>query len=162
MVALDRIRLTGLLRKGPREGPFLVCGALDLASRSLVNVGPETRVDHERARQLLERERERVLRELGELRAERGGDEELSKIDQHPADVGTELFEEERDQSLINRLEHDLEAIERAFKRLEQGTYGLSIESGTPIPDARLEAMPWADRTLDEQARLEAQEGNSR
>jgi DnaK suppressor protein len=118
-------------------------------------------MEHERARQLLEQERERVLRELGELREERGGDGELSVIDQHPADVGTELFEEERDQSLINRLEHDLEAIDRAFKRLEQGTYGLSVESGAPIPDARLEAMPWADRTVEEQARLEAEEQNS-
>jgi RNA polymerase-binding transcription factor DksA len=118
-------------------------------------------MEHERARQLLERERERVLRELGELRAEQGGDGELSAIDQHPADVGTELFEEERDQSLINRLEQDLEAIERAFKRLEQGTYGLSVESGAPIPDARLEAVPWADRTVEEQAKLEAQDRNS-
>jgi DnaK suppressor protein len=118
-------------------------------------------VEPERARQLLERERARVVRELGELRAERGDDGELSAVDQHPADVGTELFEEERDQSLINRLEHDLEAIERAFKRLEQGTYGVSVESGAPIPDTRLEAVPWADRTVEEQARLEAQERNA-
>jgi len=119
-------------------------------------------MEPERARKLLERERERVVGELGELRSERSEDDaELSAIDQHPADVGTELFEEERDQSLIDRLEHDLEAIERAFRRLEQGTYGVSVESGAPIPDARLEAMPWADRTVEEQARLEAQERNS-
>ena len=119
-------------------------------------------MEPERARHLLERERERVLRELGELRAEtRDDDAELSVVDQHPADVGTELFEEERDQSLITRLEHDLEAIERAFKRLEQGTYGRSVESGAPIPEARLEAVPWADRTVEEQARLEAQERNA-
>jgi DnaK suppressor protein len=118
-------------------------------------------LEPERARQLLERERERVLRELAELRGEQTGDGELSVVDQHNADVGTELFEEERDQSLINRLQQDLEAIERAFKRLEQGTYGRSVESGAPIPDARLEAMPWADRTVEEQARLEAQERNA-
>ena len=118
-------------------------------------------MEPERARQLLEGERERVLRELEELRAERGDDSELSLVDQHPADIGTELFEEERDQSLIDRLEHDLEAIERAFKRLEQGTYGRSVESGAQIPDARLEAMPWADRTVEEQARLEAEERNA-
>jgi DnaK suppressor protein len=33
------------------------------------------------------------------------------------------------------------------------GTYGVSIESGQPIPDARLEAIPWAERTAEEQAR---------
>ena len=119
-------------------------------------------MEPDRARELLERERERVTRELAELRAERSGDDgELSSIDQHTADLGTELFEEERDQSLINRLEQDLEAIERAFKRLEEGTYGVSVESGAPIPDARLEAMPWADRTVEEQARVEAEERNA-
>jgi DnaK suppressor protein len=118
-------------------------------------------VDPDRARQLLEGERERVRRELTELRGERADDGELSAVDQHPADVGTELFEEERDQSLINRLEQDLEAIERAFKRLDEGTYGRSVESGASIPDARLEAVPWAERTVEEQARLEAQERNA-
>ncbi len=106
------------------------------------------------ARELLERERERVVNELQELRAERGGGE-LSSVDQHTADAGTELFEEERDQSFIYRLQEDLEAIERAFERVENGTYGISVESGEPIPDERLEAIPWADRTVEEQARLE-------
>ena len=118
-------------------------------------------MEPDRARELLERERERVTRELAELRAERSDDVELSAIDQHTADLGTELFEEERDQSLINRLEQDLEAIERAFKRLEEGTYGVSVESGAPIPDARLEVAPWADRTVEEQARLEAEDRNA-
>jgi DnaK suppressor protein len=118
-------------------------------------------VDPDRARELLEKERDRVLRELDELRAERTDDGELSDVDQHPADVGTELFEEERDQSLINRLRQDLQAIERAFKRLDEGTYGRSVESGATIPDGRLEAVPWAERTVEEQARLEAQERNA-
>ena len=46
-------------------------------------------------------------------------------------------------------------AIDRAFKRIEEGTYGLSVESGKPIPDARLELIPWAERTAEEQARFE-------
>ena len=36
-----------------------------------------------------------------------------------------------------------------------QGTYGLSVESGEPIPDERLERMPWAERTVEEQARYD-------
>ena len=35
------------------------------------------------------------------------------------------------------------------------GTYGLSVESGEPIPDDRLEAVPWAERTVEEQARYD-------
>ena len=45
-----------------------------------------------------------------------------------------------------------LAAIER---RLEEGTYGLSVESGQPIPDARLEGVPWAERTVEEPARYD-------
>jgi DnaK suppressor protein len=118
-------------------------------------------MDPERARELLERERQRIQRELADLRSGRGGDGELSKIDQHPADAGTELFEEERDQSMIERLESELEAIERASKRIDDGTYGLSVESGEPIPDERLEAVPHAERTVAEQARYEAASRNA-
>ena len=81
-------------------------------------------------------------------------DTELADYDQHPADEGTELFEEERDEGLAQRLEEELAAIERAERRLEEGSYGISIESGRPIPDERLEAIPWAERTKEEQERL--------
>jgi RNA polymerase-binding transcription factor DksA len=101
-----------------------------------------------------------VVRELGELRGGRQGDGELSSIDQHPADSGTDLFEQERDASLIDRLRAELEAIERAERRIEEGTYGLSVESGEAIPDARLEAVPHAERTVGEQARYEARQRN--
>jgi DnaK suppressor protein len=110
-------------------------------------------VDPERAREILSRERKRIEQELSSLRSDRG-DGELSNVDQHTADSGTELFEVERDRSMIERLENDLSAIERAERRLEEGTYGLSVESGEPIPDGRLEAVPWAERTAEEQTRL--------
>jgi DnaK suppressor protein len=112
-------------------------------------------MDEARARQLLQEQRERIERELAELRADRG-DGELSNLDQHPADSGAELFELERDRSMIDRLENELEAIKRAERRLEDGTYGVSVESGEPIPDGRLEIVPWAERTAQEQSRLEA------
>jgi DnaK suppressor protein len=112
-------------------------------------------VDAERARELLTRERKRVEQELASLRSDRG-DGELSNVDQHTADMGTELFEAERDRSMIDRLEQELGAIERAEKRVEEGTYGVSVDSGQPIPDGRLEAVPWAERTADEQGRYDA------
>jgi DnaK suppressor protein len=113
-------------------------------------------LEPDRARELLERERERVLRELGDLRSSQAGEGELSSIDQHTADAGSQLFDAERDRSMIERLEGDLEAIKRARKRLDDGTYGVSVDSGNPIPDERLEALPWAERTVDEQSRYEA------
>jgi DnaK suppressor protein len=110
-------------------------------------------VDPNRARELLARERQRVERSIAQL--ESNGGDELAHIDQHPADVGTELFEEERDEGLAEDMRELLEAIERAERRLEEGTYGISVESGEPIPDARLEAIPWAERTAEEQARFD-------
>ena len=83
------------------------------------------------------------------------GPRELAHVDQHPADVATEVFDEELERGLAEELRERLAAIERAERRLEEGTYGLSVESGQPIPDARLEAIPWAERTVEEQARYD-------
>jgi DnaK suppressor protein len=114
-------------------------------------------MDPDRARDLLGRERRRIEEALTRLR--RQPDEELSHLDQHPADDATELFEEERDEGLSGRLQEELAAIERAEHRLAEGTYGVSVESGQPIPDERLEAIPWAERTVEEQERFERRAG---
>ena len=114
----------------------------------------EREVTQERARELFARERARDARALAALeRHEDPG--ELAHVDQHPADVATEVFDEELEQGLAEQLRERLAAIERAERRLEEGTYGLSVESGQPIPDARLEAIPWAERTVEEQARYD-------
>ena len=105
---------------------------------------------HERrARELLDRERERTERALAALApAERDGRDPFD-----PADVAPDLVVSGIDDALAAQLREELEAIERAERRLADGTYGLSIKSGEPIPDARLEAIPWAERTVEEQAR---------
>ena len=111
-------------------------------------------MDKSRARELLARERRRIEEELGRLSPQDDG--ELSNLDQHPADDGTETFEEELDAGIAEGLQEQLDAIERAERRLDEGTYGRSVESGEPIPDERLEAIPWAERTVEEQQRWEA------
>jgi DnaK suppressor protein len=110
-------------------------------------------VDEEHARDLLAGERRRVEKTLARLRGE--PDVDPSDLDQNPADQASELYEEELDEGLADRLEDRLEAIGRAEARLDEGTYGLSVESGEAIPDERLEAVPWAERTAEEQQRLE-------
>jgi DnaK suppressor protein len=111
-------------------------------------------VDAERAKELLERERERLEGLLAGLRAPANGDE-LSDVDQHLGDTASELTQQETDAGLAADLEEQLAAIERAEKRLQDGTFGTSIESGEPIPDGRLERIPWAERTAEEQSRFE-------
>jgi DnaK suppressor protein len=113
-------------------------------------------VDSGRARELLARERERVERALAGLRRENGG--ELADQDE-PADQASDLYEDELDAGLAEQLRETLAAVERAEARLAAGTYGLSVESGRPIPDERLEAVPTAERTADEQERYDGRAG---
>jgi|SRR5512133_3056331 DnaK suppressor protein len=107
-------------------------------------------MDPERARELLAAERARIERALARLGHQDTG-EPNDEID--PANLSADLYQDELDQGLADRLRQELEAVERAEARIADGTYGLSIESGKPIPDERLEALPTAERTADEEAR---------
>jgi len=71
-----------------------------------------------------------------------------------PGDADSEdLYQDEFNEGRLEDLRNELAAVERAEARLAAGTYGLSVESGKPIPDERLEAVPTAERTVEEQAR---------
>jgi DnaK suppressor protein len=107
-------------------------------------------MDPERARELLSAERARIERALARLGHQDTG-EPNDEID--PANLASDLYQDELDQGLAERLRQELEAVERAEARLAEGTYGLSVESGEPIPDERLEALPTAERTAEEEAR---------
>ena len=107
-------------------------------------------MDPDRARELLTAERARIERALARLGHEDTG--ELSD-EPEPADGGSDLYQDELNEGLADGLREELDAVERAEARLADGTYGLSIESGEPIPDGRLEARPTAERTADEEAR---------
>ena len=80
---------------------------------------------------------------------------ELSSLDQHQADVGTETFNRERDLSILERVEAELADISHAMRRIDEGTYGTCEACGKPIGDERLEAMPAARFCLDDQATAE-------
>jgi DnaK suppressor protein len=106
-------------------------------------------MDSERAHQLLAHERERIERAIAELSED---DEQAVAEQGEPGELGSEeLYEKELDTGLAEDLAEQLVAVERAEARLAAGTYGLSVDSGAPIPDARLEALPTAERTVEEQ-----------
>ena len=111
------------------------------------------RVDPERARELLARERRRIVQGLRGLKSQES--DEPTTTDQHMADQASNLYDNELDEGLSDDLRVELAAVERAEQKLADGTYGLSIENGEPIPDERLEAMPTAERTAEEQAHFE-------
>ena len=80
--------------------------------------------------------------------------EEEDDFTQHDSgDMSQSLFTREVDATVEQQVERRLENVERALQKMEEGTYGLSDESGEPIPKGRLEAMPEAVRTVEEQER---------
>ncbi len=107
-------------------------------------------MDDERARALLHAERERVLGLLA-------GSMEAAKVDRSEqgeaadvVDTADRLSAEGVDDALIARLRARLAALDRAEERLRRGRYGLSVASGVPIADERLEADPAAELTVEE------------
>jgi RNA polymerase-binding transcription factor DksA len=117
-------------------------------------LGSLTRVtdgaDARRARQRLEAEQGRVEGLIQSVRGDFGdGSEnddtsELAHYDQHPADMGSETFEREKDLSILEQLEAELAEIQAALRRIDEGTYGIDEVTGEPIPPERLDAVPTA------------------
>lgn len=108
-------------------------------------------MDQDRAKELLARERTEIEEELASI--SRGGPEEGDERVE-PGDLDSEgLYQDELDAGRIQDLNARLAAVDRAEARLEAGTYGLSTISGEPIPDARLEAQPAAEVTVEEEER---------
>ena len=105
-------------------------------------------MDPDRARELLSRERARIERALARLRHQDDG-EPADEYD--PANLASDLYQDEFDEGRAQELREQLAAVERAEQRLAAGTYGVSVESGEPIPDERLEALPTAERTAAEE-----------
>jgi DnaK suppressor protein len=105
-------------------------------------------MDPERARELLRVDRGRIERALRQL----GHQDDSEPADEFdPANLASDLYQDEFDSGLAEDLREQLAAVERAEARLAAGTYGLSVLSGTPIPDGRLEAVPTAELTVEEE-----------
>jgi len=67
-----------------------------------------------------------------------------------PADEATNLMDRERNYAAEDNMGRILGKIEHALAKIEDGTYGLSDIDGTPIPIARLEALPYAAITVEQ------------
>lgn len=85
--------------------------------------------------------------------------EELADYDQHPADQGTEVLEQELDEAKRSILIDERSMVEQALERLEQGQYGICVDCGKEIPAGRLEVHPESIRCVDDQRRFEATHG---
>jgi DnaK suppressor protein len=109
-------------------------------------------MDTDRARTLLTAERDEVQGLLKDAEAAGRDDREaeVDSVSEDNADAALALTEEGEDDAIAESLRDRLDAIERALRRLDDGTYGRSVRSGEPIPDERLEADPAAELTVEE------------
>jgi DnaK suppressor protein len=109
-------------------------------------------MDENRARSLLQAERAEVQSLLAGSeqagQADRETEDEEGGVDS--ADPAASLTAEGMDDAIAESLRDRLDAIDRALRRLDEGTYGRSVRSGVPIPDERLEADPAAELTVEE------------
>lgn len=67
---------------------------------------------------------------------------ELSPIDNHPGDLGSEMFERGKDIALLEQEELHLARITAAIDAINNNTYGRCVTCGEPIPFQRLDALP--------------------
>lgn len=91
---------------------------------------------------------QRTLNE-GLREAMRDSISELSMYDNEPADIGSELFEREKDFALEDNVRTGIIEIDSALKRIQDGTYGTCASCGKPIPRERLEAAPEATQCIE-------------
>jgi YteA family regulatory protein len=114
-------------------------------------------LDEEKRKQLIEQlyvEKQGLLKQIASL--EETGLEgtlsysigELSVCDNHPADIGDELFERSKDLALKDNAEVLLSRIDNALQKIKDGTYEYCSKCGKHIPISRLEANPWASKCV--------------
>jgi DnaK suppressor protein len=81
-------------------------------------------------------------------------EEEEDFTEHDSGDMSQSLFTRELDATVEQQVDRRLKYVDRALQKIEEGTYGLSDDSGDPIPRGRLEAVPEAIRTVEEQERF--------
>ncbi len=112
-------------------------------------------VEEQRGRlEELRAELTRLARGLEEDQRDRAEDEE-DFTEHDSGDMSQSLFTREMDATVEQVTERRLASVERALEKIEEGTYGLSDESGEQIAKGRLEAAPEAIYTVEEQQRRE-------
>lgn len=108
----------------------------------------------ERMRKLLAVERDTYERQAQQLRAEADSlvadlDPGDVQFDEESGEGDTIAVERGRDLALAAKALEMIEEIDHALSKFDEGTYGICEVSGEPIPQERLEAIPWAREKVE-------------
>lgn len=107
-------------------------------------------------RDMLLAEREHTLAELARLRSYMEvGEERIVSTGEDSVDAAADVYEREKLLAIIRTLENKLDAIERALKATEKGSYGVCELCGKPINPERLQAVPHTTTCIKCQQKLE-------
>lgn len=105
------------------------------------------------ARQRLEEVRDELDRSVAVLDGAHQSHPLVSDYPQDPADAGTNLAESDRAEAILAAAKARRALVLDALRRLDDGSYGLCVDCGRPVPDGRLEAKPEAARCVTCQAK---------
>ncbi len=103
-------------------------------------------INYQKSRSRLESERQRLIKELDLIKAQTRPVEERREGSPFGKreEEASESLELEKRLALNQRVNENLNGVERALKKFEDGTYGLCDICGHQIDPARLEALPQA------------------
>jgi|SRR5579863_3931669 len=74
-------------------------------------------------------------------------------------EAASDMVAEEMKQALTSEEAGVIKEIRDALKRIEEGSYGFCVQCGQPIPEKRLEAIPWAAYCIKDEERREKAQG---
>jgi RNA polymerase-binding protein DksA len=118
-------------------------------------------IDTDQFRTQLLAERDRVRSAIAHLRDDHPGslDDEVEEVaptsDDNLGETATATLNREIDYTLGEHSGQVLAEIDAALKRIDDGTYGTCKVCGKEIPQARLEAYPWASLCIDDARKAE-------
>jgi DnaK suppressor protein len=114
-----------------------------------------TKSEIQKFKKQLEALRGQISHSLNNCTAEVKKPDEATGYSQHQADQGTDDFDRRISLEVTSQEFQVLRLIERALEKIEEGTFGVCDYSGNEIPKKRLEAMPYANTTVEAQEKLE-------
>lgn len=115
-------------------------------------------IDINQMKARLEAKRDELQRQISDLTMAHPTPTDPNDFSQDTQDFGdtaVDFLELQNEQSIEVNEQALLTEVQDALKRIEEGTYGICVDCGNPIPEKRLEAMPWAARDVKCEERLE-------
>jgi DnaK suppressor protein len=103
------------------------------------------------SQEFIERMRERLLEEREKFQDELNSLHSHTEVGDDEDENASEYQNDEISNDIMAQLKSEITRIDAALKRIEDGTYGKSTVSGKDISEARLEVLPWAETTTEEE-----------